>query len=137
MLRPGLCSGVIMLRAPLRTPAIRASALLAIVLCTFTPRFGDADVVVPVTVSIVGRGGIRFRLAEGTTAPCDSSRNRMLFDGWLLPGIYSFPTEAASVCYAHTSGAFREVNWSAGSVVTTFARRRQYVFPVQIVINTD
>ena len=93
--------------------------------------------VVPVSVTIVGHGAIRFRLAEGTTAPCDSSRNRVTYDGWLAPGVYAFPTLSPSVCYEHTSGAFRDVNWSQGTIVATLTGRRRYVHPVEIVIQTD
>ncbi len=39
----------------------------------------------PVSVTVVGRGAIRFRPAAGVIAPCDSMDNRMLFDGWLRP----------------------------------------------------
>jgi hypothetical protein len=116
---------------------IRFAPLLTILFCTFTPRASDAQMVVPVSVTIVGHWAIRFRLAEGTTAPCDSSRNRVTYEGWLEPGVYAFPTTSRSVCYEHTSGAFREVNWSTGTIVSTLVGRRRYVRPVEIVIETD
>ena len=120
---------------PLR--AIRLLPLFAPLLCLLTPCASHAQMVVPVRVSIVGHGAVRFRLAEGTTAPCDSSRNRVTFDGWLEPGLYAFPTVSPSVCYEHTSGAFRDVNWSTGTIVSTVVGRRRYARPVEIVIETD
>ena len=101
------------------------------------PRNVHADRVETVFVSIVGNGAIRFRLAEGLTVPCDSSRNRVTFDGWLTPGHYAFPTLSKTVCYEHTYGAFREVNWSQGRVLRTGAGYR-YQRPLpEVVIETD
>ena len=101
------------------------------------PRSGHADRVTTVRIAIVGNGAIRFRLAEGITAPCDSSRNRVTFDGWLEPGHYAFPTLSRTVCYEHTHGAFREVNWTEARIVrTTVGYRYERPLP-EVVIETD
>jgi hypothetical protein len=91
----------------------------------------------PVSVRIVGHGAIRFRLAGGAVAPCESSENRMLFDGWLEPGQYVFSTGADLVCYEHTSGALRESNWSTPRVVPTTMGRRLLRRPQQIEVSTE
>ncbi|MGO9835767.1 MAG: hypothetical protein ACLP1X_16310 [Polyangiaceae bacterium] len=88
----------------------------------------------PVALTVVGHGAIRFRLAVGVTAPCDSSENRMLFDGWLMPGRYEWGTGADAICYQYTSGALRESNWSESRVVGTLIR---HVGPTKIVVSTE
>jgi len=88
----------------------------------------------PVFVTVVGQGAIRFRLAAGITAPCDSSENRMLFDGWLKPGRYEWGTGVDVVCYQYTSGALRESNWSESRVIGT---RIRHVGPTEIVVSTE
>jgi hypothetical protein len=92
----------------------------------------------PIYVTVVGQGSIRFRMSAGVTAPCDSLRNRMLFDGSLTPGRYAFSTGAWSVCYEYTSGAFRQANWSTSRIQPTvlgdkFGRR----CPARVEIRTD
>jgi hypothetical protein len=91
----------------------------------------------PISVRIVGHGAIRFRLARGAVAPCDSSDNQMLFDGWLEPGKYAFTTSADAVCYEFTSGALRESNWSTSRVVPTTMGTRLHRRPLAIEISTD
>jgi hypothetical protein len=90
-------------------------------------------------VTVVGHGAIRFRLAEGRTAPCDSSENRMLFDAWLGPGRYEWRTGADVVCYQHTSGVLRDSDWSQSRIVSTLAGRGRGrpLRPAEIVVSTD
>jgi hypothetical protein len=99
----------------------------------------DAEADRPVFLSVVGHGRIRFRMATGAAAPCDSSENRMLFDGWLAPGSYVVVTGADVVCYQNTSGALRESNWSESQMVATMIRRARWEAPrpTRIVILTD
>ncbi len=88
----------------------------------------------PVFVTVVGQGAVRFRLAAGITSPCDSSENRMLFDGWLKPGRYEWGTGVDTVCYQYTSGAMRESNWSESRIIGTLIR---HVGPTKIVVSTE
>ena len=97
----------------------------------------DAETDRPVVVTVVGRGAIRFRLASGATAPCDSRDNRVVFDGWLTPGRYSIGTGADVICYQHTSGALRVVNWSGSRVVPTLMGNKVRRRPTEIVVATD
>jgi hypothetical protein len=97
----------------------------------------DAQTDRPVFVTVVGHDAIRFRLSAGATAPCDSPDNRMLYDGWLRPGRFAFGTGAEAVCYEHTSGALREVNWSVPRVVATVMGTRARRRPTEIVVSTD
>jgi hypothetical protein len=97
----------------------------------------DAQTDRPVFVTVVGHDAIRFRLAAGATAPCDSADNRMLYDGWLRPGRFAFGTGADLVCYQHTSGALREVNWSVPRVVSTVMGAKLWRRPREIEVSTD
>jgi hypothetical protein len=97
----------------------------------------DAQTDRPVYVTVVGHDAIRFRLAAGATAPCDSRDNRMLFDGWLRPGRFAFSTGADVVCYQHTSGALREVNWSEPRVVATVMGTKVRRWATEIEVSTD
>jgi hypothetical protein len=73
----------------------------------------------PVFVTVTGQTAIRFRLAVGRTAPCDSTENRMMFDGTLPPGQYTFDTRSEVVCYEYTSAAFPTSEWSVPRVMPT------------------
>jgi hypothetical protein len=95
----------------------------------------DAEADRPVFVTVVGHGAIRFRIAEGRTAPCDSAENRMLFDAWLAPGSYEWATGAILVCYQHTSGALRESDWATSQIVSTLIGKHHR--PAEIVVSTD
>ncbi len=99
----------------------------------------EAEADRPIFVSVVGHGSIRFRLAVGRTGPCDSSDNRMLFDAWLGPGRYEWPTGADFVCYQHTSGALREEDWSESRVMPTLTSRGKGspARPLEVVVSTD
>lgn len=89
----------------------------------------------PVFVTIVGQGAIRIRLAAGVTAPCDSSENRMLFDGRLGPGRYQWDTGATNVCYQHTSRALPDSDWSESRVIGTTRIRPNGA--AEIVVSTE
>jgi hypothetical protein len=91
----------------------------------------------PIFLTIVGHGAIRFRLARGWVAPCDSADNHMLFDGWLEPGEYTFATGSDVVCYQYTSGAFRNANWSTSQVAATTAGTKTRRWPLSLQVSTD
>ncbi len=76
----------------------------------------------PVYVTVTGLTAIRFRLAIGATAPCDSSENRVMFDGTLPPGRFTFETGSEVVCYQYTSAAFPASEWSVPRVMPTRIR---------------
>jgi hypothetical protein len=107
---------------------------LALGIAAITPAAdADAGADRPVFVTVVGKGHIRLRLAVGITAPCDSTENRMLFDGRLAPGRYRWDTGAQDVCYQHTSGALPDSDWSVSRVISTTTRRG----PREILISTE
>ncbi len=95
-------------------------ALLAIVVAPLThARDASAEPSIAVRVSVMGRGSIRLRIADGSVVPCSSSSNKMLFDGWVSAGTtLAFRSRTASVCYEHTYGSFRRTNWSASCVAS-------------------
>jgi hypothetical protein len=113
----------------------RAIALALGIAATAVTARADAEAGRPVFVTVVGHGAIRFRLAIGRTAPCDSSDNRMLFDGWLTPGSYEWGTDAILVCYQHTSGALRESDWSTSQIVATLIGKHSS--PAEIMVSTE
>jgi hypothetical protein len=107
---------------------------MALTIAVFTagaPAEAGADR--PVFVTIEGQGVIRLRLAVGITAPCESSENRMLFDGPLGPGRYRWDTGARDICYQHTSRALPDSDWSESRVISTTTRGR----PTEILLSTD
>ena len=113
----------------------RAVVALALAIAAFTgvqPAEAGADR--PVFVTIMGQGVIRLRLAAGVTAPCDSSENRMLFDGRIGPGTYRWETGARDICYQHTSGALPDSDWSESRVISTTMRAGS---PRTIWLSTD
>jgi hypothetical protein len=76
-----------------------------------------AEEAIPVVVSVVGKGVIRVRVADGTSLPCDSSTNHVLFDGHVKAGDkISLASKAGSVCVDHTYGSFRESQWAGGTI---------------------
>jgi hypothetical protein len=93
----------------------------------------DAGAEFPVYVVVTGHGAIRVRLAAGYVSPCDSSENRLLFDGWLGVGTYVWETGTDFVCFQHTSGALREQDWSAPLLIPTVWKKK----PARIPVSTD
>jgi hypothetical protein len=87
------------------------------------PSSAQAGAERPVFVTVTGQSAIGFRLALGRTAPCDSSENRMLFDGTLMPGRYRFETASEIVCYQSTSASFPTSDWSAPQITSTVVTR--------------
>ena len=73
----------------------------------------SAGVVITSTSSV----DVRVQLAEGVTAPCDSSNNRMLLDGRLAAGA-TFRTAIAGdcVCIRFTSASFPNTEWSTSGL---------------------
>jgi len=63
----------------------RAIALALGIAAISTAAGADAGADRPVFVTVLGQGHSRLRLAVGITAPCNSTENRMLFDGPLAP----------------------------------------------------
>jgi hypothetical protein len=116
-------------------PSVDARAVaIALTIAAFTAgERAEAGVERPVFVTITGQGVLRLRLAAGITAPCDSSDNRMLFDGRLGPGRYRWDTGAREVCYQYTSRALPDSDWSESRVISTTTRAG----PLEIVLSTD
>jgi hypothetical protein len=83
------------------------------------PRPEQAGAERPVFVTVTGQTASCFRLAVGRTAPCDSTENRMMFDGTLPPGQRTFETGSEVVCYQYTSAAFPTSEWSLPRVMPT------------------
>jgi len=100
-----------------------------------------AEPLAPIYVTVVGQGAVRVLLAAGVVAPCDSSDNEPVYDGWLAPGRYRFYLASRSVCMQHTFGEFRDAGgaWSTPAILpTAFARRRRgQLVPFEIRISTD
>ena len=89
-------------------PSVDARALvMALTIAAFTTAARAEGANRPVFVTIVGQGVIRLRLAAGITAPCDSSENRMLFDGLIAPGRYRWDTGARHLLPAHVARSAR------------------------------
>jgi hypothetical protein len=96
-----------------------------------------AETLYPVWVTVSGQGAIRFRMTAGTTAPDDSAASGKIFDNWLAPGEYTLMTPSVSICYQHTHGAFREINWTTARCLSAIEGRRRLARPAHIVITTD
>ncbi len=77
----------------------------------------EADDSLPVYVTVVGTGRIRLRIAAGSTVPCDSSSNVALYDGWVSAGrTWLVQSPWSCVCEQHTSGAFRETDFTPSQI---------------------
>ena len=96
--------------------------------------------VVPVYVAVEGQGAIRVRLTAGVVAPCDSSSDDPVYDGWLAPGRYVFYTPSWNVCMQHTFGVSREGEWSTPVILPTVQAigwRRRGRKPLEITLSTE
>jgi hypothetical protein len=93
----------------------------------------DAGADFPVYVVVVGHGTIRIRLAAGRVTPCDSHENRLLFEGPVRAGTYTWETGSEFVCFQHTSRALPEQDWSASQLIPTVWNRK----PTEIRVSTD
>lgn len=71
-----------------------------------------------VVVSMHSTKRVRVQIAEGSTMPCDSRDNRLLFDSTLGNGEgFSGETDRGCVCLRHTTDAFPRVGWSDSRMV--------------------
>lgn len=52
-------------------------------------------------------------------------------------GAHSWVTGSDFVCYEHTSGAFREADWSVAQVVPAVPGKGHRGRPAEILISTD
>ena len=83
----------------------------------------DTILAVPVSVSVVGSGSIRVRIAtrvgsrSAPSMPCDSLDNLRLYEGYVSAGqTIDFSSPGLCVCEQHTYGAFRETNYTTSRV---------------------
>jgi hypothetical protein len=111
----------------------RAFAIALSIAAFASAQRAEAEADRPVFVTVVGQGVISLRLAAGITAPCDSSDNRLLFEGRIGPGRYRWDTGARDVCYQHTSRALPDSDWSESQVISTTSRTG----PREIVLSTE
>jgi hypothetical protein len=102
---------------------VATSLIFAAIAGVSVPSPAEAGAERPVFVTVTGQSAIGFRLALGRTAPCDSSENRMMFDGTLRPGRYAFETTSEVVCYQYTSAAFPASDWSTPQIASTVVAR--------------
>lgn len=71
----------------------------------------------PVIVKIVGAGEIRLIVSDGSSRPCESSNNRMLFSDHVKAGDeIKLESSTGSVCVDHTYGEFRESEWAGANI---------------------
>ena len=71
----------------------------------------------PVVISMIGTGRVRLQVSAGGTAPCDSSANTPLFDGWITGGqIFTATTTEECVCVRNTTKAFPNSGWSTSGL---------------------
>lgn len=67
----------------------------------------------PVVVTQRGPARVRVQVSEGLTRPCDSSEDKMLFDGWLAHGeTFRGAIEGDCVCIRHTRDTFPNADWT-------------------------
>lgn len=94
------------------------AAVLAVAsLGTPATRAQTAPKPLPVLVNVVGHGEIVLLVADGSTKPCDSSDNRVLFKGRVKAGDQiKLVSAAGAVCVDHTYGAFRQSQWAGPSI---------------------
>ncbi|MGO9838887.1 MAG: hypothetical protein ACLP1X_32300 [Polyangiaceae bacterium] len=71
----------------------------------------------PVVVSVVGHGEILVLVSDGSTKPCDSSDDRLLFKGPVKAGEHiNAVSTTGAVCVDHTYGEFRQSQWAGPSI---------------------
>ena len=98
----------------------RVARLIGMMLASVVLVAGDvrADYSVPVYVAVVGTGNVKLFVSAGSVVPCDSSSNTRLFDGWAAAGrTFVLQSPWSCVCETHTTGAFRETNYTPPQVV--------------------
>jgi hypothetical protein len=76
-------------------------------------------------VNVLGHGEILVLVADGSTRPCDSSDNRVLFKGHAKAGDQiKLVSTTGAVCVDHTYGTFRESQWAGPSIWSAGGRSR-------------
>jgi hypothetical protein len=71
----------------------------------------------PVLVSVVGHGEILVLVSDGSTKPCDSSGDHLLFKGQVKAGEHiNAVSTTGAVCVDHTYGEFRQSQWAGPSI---------------------
>ncbi len=72
----------------------------------------------PVYITVVGTGSVRLLVSAGDTVPCDSSGDVRLVDGWVSAGqTLALQSPWPCICEQHTTGAFRETNFTPPQMV--------------------
>ncbi len=117
-----------------------AYALIAVLGLATSDVRAEPQYSVPVYVTVVGTGSIRLRMAAGSTVPCDSSSNVGLYDGWVSAGrTWLVQSPWSCVCEQHTSGAFRETDFSPSQIYCQqFDPATGFYYPsIALTISTD
>jgi hypothetical protein len=71
----------------------------------------------PVLVSVVGHGEILVLVSDGSTKPCDSADDHLLFKGQVKAGEHiNTVSKTGAVCVDHTYGEFRQSQWAGPSI---------------------
>lgn len=100
------------------TPRTRLAVALTCATVLTTAKGLHATEPAPLVVTMGGSGHLRVQVSEGLTAPCDSSSNRMLFDGRLGPGeTFRASIGGDCVCIRHMSASFPGVDWTTSGFV--------------------
>jgi|HubBroStandDraft_1064217.scaffolds.fasta_scaffold131649_2 hypothetical protein len=74
----------------------------------------------PVVVRVVGHGEILVLVSDGSTKPCDSSDDHLLFKGPVKAGEHvNTVSVTGAVCVDHTYGEFRQSQWAGPSIWST------------------
>jgi hypothetical protein len=91
--------------------------MFALPLTVASLAMADTPAPTVVRVKITGQGAIRLMVADGTTKPCDSSENHMLFNGRPHAGEeIKLSSTTGSVCVDHTYGSLRDSQWAGPSI---------------------
>jgi hypothetical protein len=123
-------------------PLLAFACIVAIALDARGAAADPPGPIYPIYVTLVGQGAVRVRLTAGVVAPCDSSDDAPVYDGWLAPGRYRFFVTTRSVCMQHTWGAFRDDggDWSTPAILPTAKRTRRFsgsIVPYEIRLSTE
>ncbi len=123
----------------MRRPALALALALA---CSGSGALGDAPT--PVIVHNYGLGTTRVQIAVGDTLPCDSSDNKLVFDGVLRPGdtrALAVALGTVKVCARSTAPGTRldwmPSQWRYGGVRCMGPRRRRCQADATVPIRVD
>jgi hypothetical protein len=94
--------------------AVLALSFMCAFVASHSASADDAPPIAPIEVTVVGEGAVRVRIAEGTTAPCDSPDDKPLINALVRPNKPPLvvPTEAMCVCWEQTYYPFTDLGWS-------------------------